>query len=98
MENKIKLVRGRIEEVTLGEPMVDVLVSEWMGYFLLFEGMLDSVIHARNKYLAPDGIILPNACTISMMAVGDSGKRLISLSYIQLVLNYYSSQSVMKKL
>ncbi len=81
MENKIKLVRGRIEEVTLGEPMVDVLVSEWMGYFLLFEGMLDSVIHARNKYLAPDGIILPNACTISMMAVGDSGKTLISLSY-----------------
>jgi len=72
MENKIKLVRGRIEDASLGEASVDVLVSEWMGYFLLFEGMLDSVIHARNKYLAPDGIILPNACTISMMAVGDS--------------------------
>lgn len=72
MENKIKLVRGRIEEVTLGEPVVDVLVSEWMGYFLLFEGMLDSVIHARNKYLAPGGVIMPNACSISMMAVGDS--------------------------
>jgi len=72
MENKIRLVRGKIEEVSLGEPVVDVLVSEWMGYFLLFEGMLDSVIHARNKYLAPDGIMLPNACTISMMALGDS--------------------------
>ena len=74
MENKIRLVRGKIEEVSLGEPVVDVLVSEWMGYFLLFEGMLDSVIHARNKYLAPDGIMLPNGCTISMMALGDSGK------------------------
>lgn len=73
MENKIKLVRGKIEEVTLNEPVVDVLVSEWMGYFLLFEGMLDSVIHARNKYLAPDGHILPNFCSISIMAVGDSG-------------------------
>jgi len=72
MENKIRLVRGKIEEVSLGEPVVDVLVSEWMGYFLLFEGMLDSVIHARNKYLAPDGIMLPNGCTISMMALGDS--------------------------
>nr|CAH0099022.1 unnamed protein product [Daphnia galeata] len=72
MENKIKLVRGKIEEVTLNEPMVDVLVSEWMGYFLLFEGMLDSVIHARNKYLAPDGLMLPNSCSISMMAIGDS--------------------------
>lgn len=74
MESKIKLIRGRIEEVTLNEPVVDVLVSEWMGYFLLFEGMLDSVIYARNKYLAPNGIILPNACSIEIMAVGDSGE------------------------
>lgn len=81
MENKIKLVRGKIEEVTLNEPMVDVLVSEWMGYFLLFEGMLDSVIHARNKYLAPDGLMLPNSCTISMMAIGDSGGNLHSFSF-----------------
>lgn len=77
MENKIKLVRGRIEEVTLNEPVVDVLVSEWMGYFLLFEGMLDSVIHARNKYLSPNGIILPNSCSISIMAVGDSGRNML---------------------
>lgn len=74
MENQIKLVRGRIEEVTLAEPVVDVLVSEWMGYFLLFEGMLESVIHARNKYLSPSGIMLPNECSITMMAVGDSGE------------------------
>jgi protein arginine N-methyltransferase 3 len=80
MENKIKLVRGKIEEVTLNEPMVDVLVSEWMGYFLLFEGMLDSVIHARNKYLAPDGLMLPNSCSISMMAIGDSGRHSYGLS------------------
>ena len=51
MENKIKLVRGRIEEVTLGEPVVDVLVSEWMGYFLLYESMLDTVLWARDRYL-----------------------------------------------
>ena len=74
MEEKIKLIRGRIEDVTLSDPTVDVLVSEWMGYFLLFEGMLDSVIHARNKYLAPDGLMLPNACSIQIMAVSDTGK------------------------
>ena len=34
---------------------VDVIVSEWMGYFLLYESMLDSVIWARDKYLAPGG-------------------------------------------
>ena len=29
---------------------VDVIVSEWMGYALLFEGMLESVLLARNRY------------------------------------------------
>lgn len=36
--DNIKFVRGRLEDVEL--PIkVDVIVSEWMGYFLLFEGM-----------------------------------------------------------
>ena len=29
---------------------VDVIVSEWMGYALLFESMLDSVLHARDRH------------------------------------------------
>ena len=29
---------------------VDVIVSEWMGYALLFESMLDSVLYARDRY------------------------------------------------
>jgi hypothetical protein len=37
---------------------VDVIVSEWMGYFLLYESMLDSVIWAREKYLSPGGLSL----------------------------------------
>ena len=28
---------------------VDVIISEWMGYFLLRESMLDSVLLARDK-------------------------------------------------
>lgn len=28
-------------------PQVDIIVSEWMGYFLLRESMLDSVVVAR---------------------------------------------------
>ena len=30
---------------------VDVIVSEWMGYALLFETMLDTVLHARDRCL-----------------------------------------------
>lgn len=37
--------------------------SEWMGYFLLYESMLDSVIYARDKFLSKNGILMPNlAC------------------------------------
>ena len=32
---------------------VDVIVSEWMGYCLLYEAMFDSVLMARDKWLAP---------------------------------------------
>jgi hypothetical protein len=38
---------GRLEDLDLSPHLqsgkVDVLVSEWMGYFLLFEGMLVSM-------------------------------------------------------
>ena len=58
LDEKITLIKGRIEEVTLpvGIDGIDVIVSEWMGYFLLFESMLDSVIYAGGGWLRPDGI------------------------------------------
>ena len=33
---------------------VDVIVSEWMGYGLFFECMLDSVLHARDRWACPN--------------------------------------------
>uniref|UniRef100_A0A1L8DMT1 type I protein arginine methyltransferase n=1 Tax=Nyssomyia neivai TaxID=330878 RepID=A0A1L8DMT1_9DIPT len=66
----IKFHKGRIEEVNLPDK-VDVILSEWMGYFLLFEGMLDSVIYARDNYLSPGGLLLPNRCNISLVGSGD---------------------------
>ena len=33
-------------------PQVDIIVSEWMGYALLYESMLDSVLFARDKWLS----------------------------------------------
>ena len=40
----ITVLKGKIEEIELPTPKVDVIISEWMGYFLLFENMLDSVL------------------------------------------------------
>lgn len=74
LDGVITLIRGRIEEVDLPVRKVDLIVSEWMGYFLLFESMLDSVIYARDKYLKEDGAVYPDTCTISLVAVGDRKK------------------------
>lgn len=67
----IILVKGRIEDTELPIDKFDIIVSEWMGYFLLFEGMLDSVIYARNRHLKEGGILLPNRCNISLVGYSD---------------------------
>lgn len=61
-----------MEDINLDEDKVDAIVSEWMGYFLLFEGMLDTVIYARDNYLTLGGILLPNKCTLSIVGSGDT--------------------------
>lgn len=39
---------------------VDVIVSEWMGYFLLRESMVESVLLARDRWLRPGGVMYPS--------------------------------------
>uniref|UniRef100_A0A8D2LAK3 type I protein arginine methyltransferase n=1 Tax=Varanus komodoensis TaxID=61221 RepID=A0A8D2LAK3_VARKO len=73
-KDTISLIKGRIEEVDLPVEKVDIIISEWMGYFLLFESMLDSVIYARDMYLAEGGSVYPDICTINLVAVGDLSK------------------------
>lgn len=45
--------------------------SEWMGYALLYESMLPSVLHARDKWMAPGGVMMPDTATIVMSAIED---------------------------
>ncbi|TMS12838.1 Protein arginine N-methyltransferase 3 [Larimichthys crocea] len=74
LEDKITLIKGRIEDIKLPVEKVDIIISEWMGYFLLFESMLDSVLYARDLYLADTGSVYPDLCNISLAAVGDTQK------------------------
>ncbi|PWN51502.1 S-adenosyl-L-methionine-dependent methyltransferase [Violaceomyces palustris] len=70
----ITLVKGKLEEVDLGlgpDGKVDIIISEWMGYFLLYESMLDTVLMARDKYLAPGGLMFPDTATMYMSAIED---------------------------
>jgi type I protein arginine methyltransferase len=69
--DKIICIRGKIEEVTLPVEKVDIIVSEWMGYCLLYEAMLDSVIWARDKHLKKDGLMVPSHMNMWIAPLSD---------------------------
>ncbi|CAH1393139.1 unnamed protein product [Nezara viridula] len=58
VHDKIKVIAGKIEEIELPE-MVDVIISEPMGYMLYNERMLETYLHAK-KWLKPGGIMFPS--------------------------------------
>ncbi|XP_034416450.1 protein arginine N-methyltransferase 6 [Cyclopterus lumpus] len=70
MEDRIEVIRGTVETADLPE-MVEVIVSEWMGYALLHESMLNSVLYARDKWLKPGGIILPSKAELYVSPISD---------------------------
>ncbi|GMP60051.1 hypothetical protein CsSME_00023078 [Camellia sinensis var. sinensis] len=59
LQGVVEVIEGSIEDITLPEK-VDVIISEWMGYFLLRESMFDSVICARDRWLKPTGSMYPS--------------------------------------
>ncbi|XP_027072282.1 probable protein arginine N-methyltransferase 1.2 isoform X1 [Coffea arabica] len=68
----ITVIKGKVEEIELPVAQVDVIISEWMGYFLLYENMLDTVLYARNKWLVADGLVLPDKATLYLTAIEDA--------------------------
>ncbi|CEJ90713.1 Putative Hnrnp arginine n-methyltransferase [[Torrubiella] hemipterigena] len=71
LSDKVTLIQGKMEEIVLPVEKVDIIISEWMGYFLLYESMLDTVLYARDKYLAKDGLIFPDKATIFFAGIED---------------------------
>lgn len=59
----VTLIKGKVEEVELPEgTKVDVIISEWMGYCLLYEAMLNTVLFARDKWLVSFCGVLSYSC------------------------------------
>lgn len=70
----VSIVAGRVETLTAlpGLPAgakVDAIVSEWMGYALFFECMLDAVLAARDAWLKPGGVMLPDRTSVFIAGV-----------------------------
>ncbi|KAI8981111.1 S-adenosyl-L-methionine-dependent methyltransferase [Pilobolus umbonatus] len=91
-EDKITLIQGKMEEVVLPVKQVDIIISEWMGYFLLYESMLDTVLVARDKYLAPGGLIFPDKAIMYIAAIEDGDYKEEKIGYWDNVYGFdYSS-------
>uniref|UniRef100_A0AAV1UTA8 Protein arginine N-methyltransferase domain-containing protein n=1 Tax=Peronospora matthiolae TaxID=2874970 RepID=A0AAV1UTA8_9STRA len=78
----VTVIQSKIEDVELPEK-VDVIISEWMGYFLLRESMFDSVLVARDRWLKADGAMFPSHASMSIAPMcneDNSNKRFAEFS------------------
>lgn len=57
---------------------MDIIISEWMGYCLFYESMLETVLYARDKWLKPGGMLFPDKCSLSICGIED--RQVISLN------------------
>jgi len=78
MSHVIEVIQSSVEELDL-PCKVDIIISEWMGYILLRESMLDSVIRARNKWMKPTGSMFPSHATMFWAAVSNEDDRMNKL-------------------
>jgi len=71
MDNVITIIKGKVEDVELPVTKVDIIISEWMGYCLFYESMLDTVLFARDKWLVEGGLVFPDRATLYVCAIED---------------------------
>lgn len=74
----LEFVCGRpatIERLPGGIEQVDLIISEWMGYFLMYEARLGDVLQARDRWLKPGGLMLPDRAKMYIAMLEDSAYR-----------------------
>jgi protein arginine N-methyltransferase 1 len=73
-EDVVEVIQAKLEDITTlpdGYEKVDIIISEWMGYCLFYESMLNTVIYARDKWLAPGGALFPDRAKLFVCAIED---------------------------
>ena len=70
----VEVIQSSVEDLEL-PCKVDIIISEWMGYFLLRESMLDSVIRARDRWMKPEGSMFPSHATMYWAAISNEEDR-----------------------
>ena len=85
--DRVHVFHSKVEDIDVDLEDVDIIVSEWMGYALLFESMLSSVRHiahfhnptydnfkvlyARDRWLRPDGLVFPDKARLLMAGASE---------------------------
>lgn len=70
----VTIIQSKVEDVVElphGIQKVDVIISEWMGYCLFYESMLNTVLYARDKWLNTDGVLFPDKAQLYVCAIED---------------------------
>lgn len=66
--SQVKVLRADARQVVLPE-RVDVIVSEWLGSIGINENLLPVVLHARDRWLKPEGAMIPSRVTAWMAPI-----------------------------
>lgn len=69
LQDIITVINKPVEEVDFSDwkhegEKARVVISEWMGFYLVHEAMLDSVLWARDFLCEPNPLLLPSNCRI----------------------------------
>ncbi|KAL7066981.1 putative arginine N-methyltransferase 1 protein [Cryptosporidium serpentis] len=88
LEDRITFIQCKAEEAVLPVKKVDIIISEWMGYLLLYESMLDTVLFCRDKWLAEDGLIFPDRTQMFIAGIEDAEYKQEKLDYWNNVYGY----------
>ncbi|CAM9260123.1 unnamed protein product [Phaeothamnion confervicola] len=94
----VEVLQTSVEDMEL-PCKVDIIISEWMGYFLLRESMLDSLVRARDRWLKPGGLMFPSHATMYVGLVSDEQDRLTKYQdYIGAMQDWYKFKEETREL
>lgn len=75
LSHRVKVIKAKIEDLDKlpdDYTEVDIIISEWMGYCLFYESMLDTIIYARDKWLKKKGgLLFPDKASLFLTAIED---------------------------
>lgn len=71
LSDRVHVVRATHTQLKL-PAKVDVIISEWMGFFMVMEDMLADLLYVRDHWLKPGGVVWPRFAQMWMQPYADA--------------------------